>query len=170
MKKEPTEKETFGIAYTARNDRVARQIGPYVADVLKGRRLAPDGPPYTPTERAQQWAAVRALVKELNKTDDLDRFCQQYDDGRVLARSELKNLELQARMRTDAEGTTAISAELPGVALYWRKVPGAGPTTINLAAWTDKDGAPVPERVRRAVKKHLDQLADAIKADEEEGA
>ena len=98
------------------------------------------------------------------------RFYWQYDDGRVLARSEVKNLELQARMRTDADGTTVISAELPGAALYWRKVPGTGPTTINLAAWTDNDGAPVSEQVRRAVEKHLDQLADAIKADEEEGA
>lgn len=170
MKKELTESEMYEIAYITRNERVAQQIGPYVAEVLRGRRLIQDGPAYTPTERRRQWAAVRALVQELDKTDDFDRFCQQYDDGRTLARSERKNLELQTRMRTDADGSTAISEDLPGAAFYWGNTPETDhPTTITLSKWTGGDGAPVSERVRLVVTKHLEQIADAIRADEEEG-
>jgi len=171
MKKEDEERaqaQAWELAYEARNARVARAIGAQVAAVRRAQRITPDGPPYTPEERKRQQAALRTLVQVLNRTPDEDRFCQQYDDGRALVRLERKNLELQARMRTDGTGTTAIAADLPGVAMYWARKSGSAPIAVNLETWTDKDGAPVPVQIRNAIQGHLEHMADAIRADEEE--
>lgn len=160
------------LAYETRNARVARKIGPAVADVRRRQRLVSDGPPYTPTERQDQRERLAHLQAILERIQGDDRLCQQYDDGRALVHLEKANLDLQARHWRDGTGETWIDARSPWIAFY---IPARSSKvmTVILRTWHHSEGngpdlGPVPVQWRNSISAALDHLAAAIQADEDQ--